>query len=684
MQSLDRVQAEQERLKKMLQGVPKAYVDKVMVPGDLPSLAGEELEGSGSASGYRAYMTETRLNAAQTDDGLQLRSSRELGQRLAYRHQTLNYGIFDAQVDLRATSGDPQLGFGLGAAGRERSARFTLRNLGLPLTPRAFADTAAGDIYSEVTDGLARTYRMSLGHRPVRGLATRLFGDGFDVRAGTGERGAFAGGPFPGFEPLPGRVSWLGGSTRLPNGLLLGLQANQASGVLEADGTGTTQDIASVAASAGFGGAVYADGSSRGRLTLIRSRTTGLGQPREAQGWFVEGGVAGFGLRHEFGVYAADDNLYFGDTQLPADNRGAYWRVDGGGMRHSWGLGLQVEDTNPDRSSETQANRLFGFQANGEYRFNRNQAVGGSLHLERRRNLSVGGPGQADRGARSLYASGYFQTQSWGGGRTRVRATVRRNEILVTDALPASGEEVEIEHDWIRGRYETMRPELVTTLGLARERSNGVSVVTPTAGLSFRFWPDADWSVSGHLRYTSSDSNLTTSRGLSGVVDTEKQLADGWRVGASLSLNQAVVDLNRLVDGEPRVTRSNDKIASVYVRWEGASGTTARGLGTRTGQPGGGGLGGIVFFDADRDGEQQAAEKGVPGVEVLLDGSFRATTDANGRFDFPLVTTGRHQLSLRLESVPLPWGAAAGQTWNAEVPLRGLATIRIPVVRVGE
>jgi hypothetical protein len=95
-------------------------------------------------------------------------------------------------------------------------------------------------------------------------------------------------------------------------------------------------------------------------------------------------------------------------------------------------------------------------------------------------------------------------------------------------------------------------------------------------------------------------------------------------------------------------------------------------------------MSGRVFYDANRDGEQQSGEGGVAGVEVLLDGRYRAITDRDGRFEFPLVTTGRHQLTLTLESVPLPWGATGDTGTSVNVPLRGQATAAIPVVKVGE
>jgi hypothetical protein len=60
------------------------------------------------------------------------------------------------------------------------------------------------------------------------------------------------------------------------------------------------------------------------------------------------------------------------------------------------------------------------------------------------------------------------------------------------------------------------------------------------------------------------------------------------------------------------------------------------------------------------------------------------TTDRDGRFEFPLVPTGQHRITLVLESVPLPWGAALERGLGVDVPLRGVATANIPVVKVGE
>jgi hypothetical protein len=691
IESLDPVQAAQERLRKMLEAKPKAYVDKVMDPSTLPGVADVDAAAAVDQAGFHRFASETRFGAAGSDTGLGLRRASEFGQRVEYHRETLNYGEFVGQLDLRRGKGERDLGIGPSGFATERSGeRITLRNIGMPVTSRVLADTTAGDMTSELTGGLARAYRLSLGTSIVRGIAARMFDNDFDLRVGGGSRGNLAGGPFPGFERTRGTLAWAGYTRRVHAGAYVGLQIDRATAVsgsplVTAPGS-EADDVTSLAGSVGYGGELSGERPSRARLICVRSRSSSAGSaPNVAQGVFVEGGVRLGRYRHEMGAYNAGPNLRFGDYTLASDNRGAYWRVDTSGLRLAWGGGIDLEQDNPGRDGGRRSSQRTALSGNAQYRLNRSDALAVNAQVSLTRYLHSANRAAVSDGSRSLNASASYQTRIGDWGRTRFRVTVHRNEVLVANDLPASGEEAEWEQDWIRGRFETMRPEFVTMVGLARDRSSGIAEIRPTAGLNFHVPSGADGSISGNLRYTSRTSHLSTSRGLSGTLTTEQALADGWRIGASLSLNQAVVNVNANALGPAQVARSNDKAAYVYLRWEGAGGSTARGVGVRHAESAGAGsLDGVVFFDGNRDGEREPGEDGVPNVEVVLDGRYRATTDRNGHFEFPLVATGRHHLTLTLETVPLPWGAPADKAANVDVPLRGRATARIPVVRVGE
>ena len=135
VQSLDRQQAEQERLKKMLQGVPKAYLDKVMVPGELPSMDDDGTIAADSlADGYRTYFSESRFNTARgSADGTSLKSTSELGQSVGVRGESLNYGDYEFTADLRTSKG-PGLALSSFRATESTGSRFTLRNTAFPST----------------------------------------------------------------------------------------------------------------------------------------------------------------------------------------------------------------------------------------------------------------------------------------------------------------------------------------------------------------------------------------------------------------------------------------------------------------------------------------------------------------------------------------------------------------------
>jgi hypothetical protein len=701
IEPMDRAQAEQARLKALVEAAPKAYQDNFMGGPEAGAADDDTAQQAEEPQGFRAWLVESRIGFGDsTSSGYGRQRAAEFGQRLEYRRETLNYGEFVLQADGRHLSGDSLAsGSSIGSLGYARAAssgRFTLRNLGFPLTTQTFADSAVGDIYSELTEGLGRNYRLSLGSTTVRGASTRIFNTDTDLRAGFGERGALTGGPYPGFEKNQGTLGWLGLTQRLGDRWFAAAQVDQAHDIpayyidpVTAQGTGS-KNVTSWATSLGYGREVVRDGDFKARATLIGSRTSSQTPgvaTGDSQGLFVEASARTGLYRHEFGAYAARPNLYFGDYAVATGTRGAYWRLDHSTSRMNWGGGLDYERTQPDANFNLTGYSRIGANGNFQYLFDRNTSAGGSLSLYRTRYEKTADASTSSASdSRSLYGNAFYQTRFFDWPRSRFSLTLRRNEQIVLGDKAATGQELQWEQDWIGGRYENMRPELTTTLGYAHDMSGGTARDYPTAGVQFRYWLDSSFHIGGNLRYTSQSGGLYTSRGLSGSLTAEKELAKGWRVGFAANFNQARAAVVQTSISGPQLYRSNDKTAYIYLRWEGSAGAAYQTAGVRgsgTGA-GGGSVAGRVFFDANRDGEQQSGEGGVANVEVLLDNRYRTITDRDGRFEFPLVTTGRHQLTLTLDSVPLPWGAASDGGVSVNVPLRGQATAAIPVIKVGE
>lgn len=692
-------QAEQLRLRALIDAAPTTYTDQFMSADEVTALRAESLEANtdlaSQPEGLRSWVLENRLGFGQSDGtSLGKRRATELGQRIEYRQQTLNYGEWILQADGRALHGDQNSWNGIGALGYAHEAssqRITLRNLGTPVTQGVLADTTVGDTYSELTTGLSRNYRLTLGTNTVRGLSTRIYGSDFDLRTGMGERGDLLGGPYPGFEKSQGSVAWLGATRRLSGPWYVAGQAELARDIpthyyspFTSEGSGR-KTTSSWAAAVGYGADLRQDGDLRARLTALGSNTSSTTpnvSTGGAQGLFLEIGARVGRFRHELGTYVSQPNMQFGDYQLPSGSQGVYWRMDHSASRLNWGIGLDYERSRPSGASDQQQATRLGAGGNAQYTIDRHNAVGGSINTYQTRYDKSA---QTSLGSmRSLYGYGYYQTRFFDLPRTRLSLTVRRNEQIVLNAETATGREVQWEQDWIDARRETMRPEVTTTFGWAQDRSSGISRHYPTAGVQMRYWANSSLSLSGNLRYTSQNGGLYTSQGLSGTLLAEQELGRGWRMGVSVALNQARASAAPVANWTgAQLYRSNDKTAYVYLRWEGAAG---RPFAVANGAPGmgAGNITGRVYYDINRDEQPQMSEGGVAGVEVVLDGRYRTTTDRDGRFAFPMAGVGRHQLTLTLDSVPLPWVAANNGGVSIDVPLRGEATAEIPVFKVGE
>ncbi len=698
VESLSAAQAEQARLRATIEAAPAAYEDNFMSADELTALrAGEaeEVDPSTLPLGLRSWALESRLGIARSDNRqLGSQSGTELGQRIQYRQQTLNYGEWLLQADVRSMQGGQDAFNGIGALGYARqssSQRITVQNLAMPITPGIRMDTTIGDGYSELTRGLGQNYRLMLGTSTVRGLSTRIYGADFDISAGMGQRGDLLGGPYPGFEKSQGTVAWVGATQRLGGAWYAAGQLNQANNVAAVDyGLWNVQNsgskrVSSWAAALGYGSPTQQDGALRGRLTALGSSTSSDSAQTpsgSAQGLYLEADTKRGRDRHTWGAYVTRPHLHFGDYLLPSGTQGAYWRMDHSTSRMSWGTGVDVERMRASSWPAQQGQTRVGLSGNLHYQMDRRTALGGNLNLYQTRYAGDGQGAGLNGRMRSLYAYGYYQTRFGELPRSRFSLSLRNNEQIVLGDGTATGRELQWEQDWISAQRETMRSELVTTLGWADDRSNGNNQHYPTAGVQGRYWPSSTLSISGNLRYTSQSGGLSTSRGLSGNLLAEKQWGNGWSMGLGVLLNQARLATNQILSWtSPQIYRSNDKTAYVYLRWEGGTGRPFAVAGGMPGN-GSGSVAGRVFYDANKDGRIQPDENGAQGIEVVLDGRYRASTDAEGRFLFPMVGVGRHQLSLTLDSVPLPWGAADGMVLSVDVPLRGEANAEIPITKV--
>jgi hypothetical protein len=76
-----------------------------------------------------------------------------------------------------------------------------------------------------------------------------------------------------------------------------------------------------------------------------------------------------------------------------------------------------------------------------------------------------------------------------------------------------------------------------------------------------------------------------------------------------------------------------------------------------------------------------AGEPGAPNVLVLLNGRFPARTNAEGRFEFPSVVAGSHELRVVSDNIPLPWTVTNDGRTPIEVGVRERTFVTLPARR---
>jgi hypothetical protein len=124
-----------------------------------------------------------------------------------------------------------------------------------------------------------------------------------------------------------------------------------------------------------------------------------------------------------------------------------------------------------------------------------------------------------------------------------------------------------------------------------------------------------------------------------------------------------------------------DRAIFVTVRYEDHAGTPMAPLGGTPGS-GAGTISGYIFYDANDDGRRTAGEQGAANLTVLLDGRFATRTDSDGRFEFPMVASGRHTIVVVPDNLALPYAVANEGRSEVSVLTRETTRLDIPATRM--
>lgn len=545
-------------------------------------------------------------------------------------------------------------------APRGSNGTLTLRQRAMPLEGGWLVSNEVGVINSPAPDLTRLPSRVYLPSTILQGLSTEWGnpGQGMQLQAATGEPGQLAFLPASGFRGLPGRRTTLGGQWQI--------------GATETGGLSSQGWTAAVRHEDARGVSTFDTPQQPGDLvdansTLLALRHQGAehriqGQVMNTQASDLRGGRSGYWIdgewddgprRHGAGAYRLEPDLSWANLPMANNIVGAY-------LRSNWRTRQWSAEGSVDWLDTIAGTRGSGFFATGSarWRLNRDNALGVGTAVRR-----------FNGNAWSTYADWRFQN-GWGASGLRLEVT--------GDDSQADSRGITWDQEWGVPQGWALSTSLGTTVYDATEFQTAettlrgaMSMAMPLSGkASLRGIFNTEHSNTGQVRH-----NLNL--GAQWRIDTRWSLEGNYNRSIGRSrLNNPLDPLAPL----PLVLADSDRSVYAVLRYELEAGSRNVPLGGKAAD-GGGRIEGVVYYDNNRSGTQEASETGVPNVSVFLDNRYVVRTDNLGRFEFPFVASGPRTVSVRSDTLPLPWNVVGEGQTRVDVRLRENVSLTIPVQR---
>ena len=638
------------------------YVDRLIEGGTLAPAEVDDDERFDSA-GLPRYWRIDAIGSRYSDGGPYRHES---GAAFAGRVDTSNLGAFSVDGVLRYAP---------------RGAALAIIQRGLPFDGGWQANNGVGTVYTPTIDLARSQYRFYLPTFPVLGASSEWIKSSAGVNApastdvrqillqrndvqvqfGAGQPGLFDGLRLPGFsrlggELLTGAIQW----TPAP-GWQGGLQIVDAhkvssaprTGVLAGSnfggfGNGAADDID---ARSIYGSAAWNDAGNRVQVNLVRSENN---QGPRALGVWVDGQSRVDAVLHSYGAFRLDPNLTWGYVPISSDIAGAYYRANYRSQQWLWDGGVDAVRS----ISGTGQNGLL-FTGNTRHQFSRAFGAGGGVTWRRSGN---------DAHAEFAFVE---KQNRYGIGRAQVDQSSESGDRLTR---------ISLDQTWDL----PVGSRLSTQVSLGRQNANGRRQTF--TGFSIAGGGDLLRNVSWDGSVSSNASNgAATTRGAYANIGVTARLSSHWSMTASYFDNRnenrnllPIAPLIPVPDTSP-ITRSRAVFLSV--RYEERAGSLSVPLGGAPGS-GAGSITGVLFLDANDNGLRDASEQGAPNVTVLLDGRYATRTDSQGRYEFPLVSSGPHVVTVVPDNLPLPWVVGGKAQRVVTVRTRETVTLDVEITRI--
>lgn len=607
---------------------PAPYQDRT-IDGLAPLPEEEDSQPLYNREGWPRFLRlETRLGT-EPGEGSKLRA----GLVGAIGIETPNHGVLSADAAIAPSEG---------------SSAVTLRQRGLPVSGGWMVNNEIGVTNPVASDIMRLPSRVFVPAVTTRGASTEWRGlGGTAFAASSGEFGRLQGYPVPGFLPLSGTVSFLG-AQGIVDGWFVAARHAYAHGVTQSEDPApgavpVNSHATYLAARTETAGHVL-----QANLIGTRSNETSGGR----YGIWIDGESRRGSAAYGWGVFRLDTQLSWAGQAMASDIEGAY-------VRGSWHTRRWSAQASADllRSISGPDDTGVLVTTNGQWRYSRKLSFGAGGTM--RRYLGNAGSGFLDaRWEHDWGRTGVRgESSSFSGERSR-RMIVDHDWLvpsgwLLSTSLSVGRESGSERAGSIRGAALSLSAPLsssATLLANATTERRGNGDRHDSANVSLLWQVARNWSIEGNLLYTRGQQRLTA------PIDPLAPLPERF------------------------LERTNDHAIFLVLRYENRAGSRSAPLGGPP-QGGGGRVSGVVFLDANRNGTQEASERGAAGVTVHLDGRFATRTDAQGRFEFAFVAPGARVVTVLNETLPLPWEVPRDAERRLEVQVRESIEVRIPVVR---
>lgn len=623
------------------------YEDQYLFEGELP-VYDDGSTTDNEPFGQRLFVAE--LAYYRNDDDL-LGDEVEQGGRALWRRETLHWGIIDAELQFSEIDSDY-----LDRSASGTDLLFTFRQSAMPVSDNLTLDNTVGHHRTRISSLLHSGFRYRLPSSPILGTSSTLVGTDSSFRFTTGKTGTYRGVALPHFEETGGNLTTLAYETRLNEDVDVGGE------VAVVDGESDVRDHTSLLLAGRY---TLPEGAQEHAARLLADDDGNLGVWTDSYQELRAGPTVRYG-----GFYFAPD-LAWTDEPISSDQMGLYLRGDIDSYRYTLSGGYDYLETGLGSdgvgssnahstffTSNLRASRDLGLGLNGNLAFR--QFSGGLINDDQvgwRVNSFVSL--MTNRGqARLEVFNAELNSDIQSNERSQRGFWTSFDWRLPQDLRLTNEVRVEWNED-LRG--DTRRDEFSTLMRY--DPSDNISL-----------------SLNGSLYRTEGDT-FSADNGYSFNADARWAFLRNWFASLSVNYNAATYDID---DAGLLIRNRTSDSNSIWLNFGYAkkSGRPHQTFGRTNGRAGTGRISGQVFFDENRDSIRQPTERAAAGVVVLLDGRYETRTDAQGRFSFVPVPTGRHEIRLLTEDVPLPWGLDDERARPVEIGFRRESRLDFPLQRI--